>query len=198
MPPPFPAYSLLLNWRVNRRELALFAIAVALLGPALYSLTALHSEKGSIVTLISDPYRLDKIYRSMEGPWSVQSRIQLATPNLAAAQNQVKEGKLRALAVTSRERSPLLPDVPSASEVIPGFENAGWFGLLAAAGTPKEAIDRIQQDSAKILLSEEFRARLREQGMTPVANKPAEFAAAIREESAHWATIIRERNIQSQ
>jgi len=122
-------------------------------------------------------------------------QIQLATPNLAAALNQVKEGKLRALAVTSRERSPLLPDVPSASEVIPGFENAGWFGLLAPTGTPREAIDRIQQDSAKILLSDEFRAKLTQQGMVPVANKPAEFAAAIREEGARWAIVIKERGI---
>jgi hypothetical protein len=65
---------------VNRRKLALLAIALALLGPALYSLMGPHSEKGSVLTLMSVPYRLDKIYRSMEGPWSVQSRIQLATP----------------------------------------------------------------------------------------------------------------------
>ena len=125
-------------------------------------------------------------------------QIQLATPNLAAAQAQVKEGKLRALAVTSRERSPLLPEVPAAAEVIPGFENAGWFGLLAPAGTPREAIERIQRDSANILLSDEFRAKLAQQGLTPVANSPAEFAAAIREESARWAIVIRERGIVTQ
>jgi len=110
----------------------------------------------------------------------------------------VKEGKLRALAITSRERSDLLPDVPAATEVIPGFANAGWFGLLAPAGTPREAIDRIQRDSAKILLSDEFRVKLAQQGMTPVGNTPAEFAAAIREESARWATVIRERGIPTQ
>jgi len=122
-------------------------------------------------------------------------QIQLATPNLAAALNQIKEGKLRALAVTSRERSPQLPDVPSASEVLPGFENAGWFGLLAAAGTPKDVIEKIQKDSAKILLSPEFREKLTQQGMTPVANTPADFAVAIREESARWAKVIKERGL---
>jgi tripartite-type tricarboxylate transporter receptor subunit TctC len=125
-------------------------------------------------------------------------QIQLATPNLAAALAQVKEGKLRALAVTSKERSSLLPDVASASEVVPGFENAGWFGLLAPAGTPREAIDRIQRDCARILLSDEFRAKLNQQGMTPVANTPVEFAAAIREETGRWATVIRERGIATQ
>jgi len=122
-------------------------------------------------------------------------QIQLATPNLAAALNQIKEGKLRALAVTSRERSPQLPDVPAASEVLPGFENAGWFGLMAAAGTPKDVIDKIQKDSAKILLSAEFREKLAQQGMSPVANAPADFAVAIREESARWARVIKERGL---
>lgn len=122
-------------------------------------------------------------------------QIQLATPNLGAAIGQIQQGKLRALAVTSRERSPQLPDVPSASEVIPGFENAGWFGLMAPAGTPREVIDRIQRDSAKILLSDEFRGKLAQQGMVPVANTPQEFAAAIREESTRWAKVIRERGL---
>jgi len=122
-------------------------------------------------------------------------QIQLATPNLAAALNQIKEGKLRALAVTSKERSPQLPDVPAASEVLPGFENAGWFGLMASAGTPKDVIDKIQKDSAKILLSPEFREKLTQQGMVPVANTPADFAVAIREESARWAKVIKERGL---
>ena len=124
-------------------------------------------------------------------------QIQLATPNLAAALQQIKEGRLRALAVTSRERSPQLPDVPAASEVLPGFENAGWFGLLAAAGTPKEVVERIQQDSAKILLSADFREKLLQQGMAPVANTPAEFTAAIREESGRWARVIKERGLSA-
>jgi tripartite-type tricarboxylate transporter receptor subunit TctC len=124
-------------------------------------------------------------------------QIQLATPNLGGAIGFIREGKLRALAVTSRERSSQLPDVPAAAEIIPGFENAGWFGLMAPAGTPKEVIDKIQRDSAKILLSEEFRAKLAQQGMAPVANTPAEFADAIREESARWARVIRERGLSA-
>jgi tripartite-type tricarboxylate transporter receptor subunit TctC len=125
----------------------------------------------------------------------IGGQIQLATPNLGAAIGHIQQGKLRALAVTSRERSPQLPDVPSASEVIPGFENAGWFGLMAPAGTPREIIDRVQRDSAKILLSDDFKATLAKQGMVPVANTPAEFAAAIREESARWAKVIKERGL---
>ncbi len=122
-------------------------------------------------------------------------QIQMATPNLGAAIGNIQAGKLRALAVTSRERSPQLPDVPAASEVMPGFENAGWFGLMAPAGTPREVIDRVQKDSAKILLSDDFRGQLAKQGMVPVANSPSDFASAIREESGRWAKVIRDRGL---
>ena len=124
-------------------------------------------------------------------------QIQLATPNLGAAINLIKEGKLRALAVTSKERSAQLPDVPAASEVLPGFENAGWFGLMAPAGTPPDVIEKIYRDSAKVLLSEEFRGRLTQQGMMPVANSPADFGAAIREESARWAKVVQQRGLKT-
>ncbi len=122
-------------------------------------------------------------------------QIQMATPNLGAAIGNIQSGKLRALAVTSRERSPQLPDVPAASEVMPGFENAGWFGLMAPAGTPREVIDRVQKDSARILLSDEFRGQLAKQGMVPVANSPTEFATAVREESGRWAKVIKDRGL---
>jgi tripartite-type tricarboxylate transporter receptor subunit TctC len=125
----------------------------------------------------------------------IGGQIQLATPNLGGAIAHIQQGRLRALAVTSRERSPQLPDVPAASEVIPGFENAGWFGLMAPAGTPREVIDRVYRDSAKVLTSEEFRGKLLQQGMVPVANSPADFAAAIREESGRWAKVIKERGL---
>jgi tripartite-type tricarboxylate transporter receptor subunit TctC len=122
-------------------------------------------------------------------------QIEMATPNLGAAMQLIQQGKLRAIAVTSRERMPQLPDVPAAAETLPGFENAGWFGLLAPAGTPREAIDRVYKDSAKILLTEDFRAKLAQQGMVPVANTPAEFTAAIREESVRWAKVIKDRGL---
>src|SRR5512140_24093 len=71
----------------------------------------------------------------------IGGQIQLVTPNLGAAIAFIQQGKIKALAVTSRERVANLPDVPAASESLPGFENSGWFGLMAPAGTPKEVID---------------------------------------------------------
>ncbi len=125
------------------------------------------------------------------------SQIQLVTPNLGAAVGFIRQGKIRALAVTSRERNPALPDVPSASEALPGFENSGWFGLMAPTGTPQEVIDKVQRDSAAILRSEEFKAKLAQQGMLPVGNSPADFAAASRDESARWARIIKDRHLKA-
>jgi tripartite-type tricarboxylate transporter receptor subunit TctC len=122
-------------------------------------------------------------------------QIQLVTANLSAALSLVREGRIRALAVTSRERNPQLPDVPAAAEVLPGFENSGWFGLLAPAGTPKEVIEKIYRDTAKIVLAEEFRGKLAQLGMVPVANSPADFSAANRRESVRWERVIRERGI---
>jgi len=87
--------------------------------------------------------------------------------------------------------------VPSASEALPGFENSGWFGLMAPTGTPQEVIDKVARDSATILRSEEFKAKLAQQGMLPVGNSPAAFAAAIREESARWARIIKDRHLKA-
>jgi tripartite-type tricarboxylate transporter receptor subunit TctC len=123
-------------------------------------------------------------------------QIQMATPNFAAAVALAKDGKIRALAVTSKERNPQMPDVPSASDTLPGFENAGWFGLMAPAGTPREIVEKVQRDSTAIIRSEELRGRLAQLGMEPVGNTPAEIAAANNSQSARWAVVIKERNIK--
>jgi tripartite-type tricarboxylate transporter receptor subunit TctC len=126
----------------------------------------------------------------------VGGQIQMVTPNLSAAIGFVQQGKLRALAVTSKERVRQLPDVPAAAETLPGFENLGWFGFVAPAGTPKAVIDKIYQDTVKVLQSADIRTRFEQLGMVPVGNSPADFAKAIKEESLRWAKVIRERKLQ--
>jgi tripartite-type tricarboxylate transporter receptor subunit TctC len=128
----------------------------------------------------------------------IGGQIQMVTPNMGAAVPHLQQGKIRVLAVTSKERSPQMPDVPAAAEVIPGFENAGWFGLMAPAGTPRDVIDRVHRDSAKILGSDDFKARLTQIGMVPVGNNPSDFGVAIREESARWAKVIKDRGLAQQ
>lgn len=134
-----------------------------------------------------------------EGPALIDlvgGQIQMLTPNLSAAIGFVQGGKLRALAVTSKERSKQLPDVPAASETLPGFENLGWFGFMAPAATPKAVLDKVYQDTVKALQSPDIRTRFEQLGMAPVGNSPAAFAQAIKEESGRWAKIIRERKLQ--
>ena len=122
-------------------------------------------------------------------------QIQFVTPNLSAAIGFVQQGKIRALAVTSKERSKQLPNVPAVAETIPGFENLGWFGFVVPAGSPKAVITKLYEDTVKVLQSSEVRGRFEQLGMVPVGNSPEEFARAIREETARWATIIRERKL---
>lgn len=123
-------------------------------------------------------------------------QIQVLTPNLSAAIGFVTAGKIRALAVTSKQRAPQLPNVPAVAETVPGFENLGWFGLVAPAGTPPAVIRKVHDDAVKALQSAEVKKRFSELGMAPVGNTPAEFSKAMKEESARWAKVVRERKLQ--
>jgi tripartite-type tricarboxylate transporter receptor subunit TctC len=126
----------------------------------------------------------------------VGGQIQMVTPNLSAAIGFVQQGKLRALAVTSKERAKQLPDVPAAAETLPGFENLGWFGFMVPAGTSRQLITKIHQDTVKALQAPDIRTRFEQLGMVPVGNTPEAFARAIKEESGRWAKIVRERKLQ--
>ncbi len=122
-------------------------------------------------------------------------QVQFATPNLAAAINFIQQAKLRALGVTSKQRSPQLPNVPAIAESLPGFENLGWFGFMAPAGSSREVVEKIYRDTVKALEAADVKARFEGLGMAPVGNTPAEFAKAIREETERWAKIARERKL---
>jgi tripartite-type tricarboxylate transporter receptor subunit TctC len=127
----------------------------------------------------------------------VAGQTTFATPNIAAAISFINAGKLRALAVTSKERAPQLPNVPAVAETLPGFENYGWFGLVAPAGTPKAIVDKVYRDTVKVLDSPEMRARFFVQGMETVGNAPGEFARAMQAERARWQKVVQERRIKA-
>ncbi len=126
----------------------------------------------------------------------VGGQIQMVTANLSAAIGFIQQGKLRGLAVTSKERVRQLSDVPSAAETLPGFENLGWFGFMAPTGTPTAVIDKVYRDTANVLQAPEMRTRFEQLGMEPVGNPPDEFARAIKEEASRWAKIIADRKLQ--
>ena len=127
---------------------------------------------------------------------TMAGQVPFSTPNLAAAINYVQQKKLRALGVTSKQRSPQLPDVPAVAETVPGFENLGWFGFVVPTGTPKDVIDKIYRDTAKALEAPDIKSRFEGLGMAPVGSNPAEFGKYIRDETERWAKIVRERKLQ--
>lgn len=126
----------------------------------------------------------------------IGGQVQFMTDNLASSIGHITQGKLRALAVTSKARIAQLPNVPTVAESgLPGFEAAGWFGLLVPAATPKYIVAKLHADVAHVLDSPEMRGLLFVQGMVPVGNKPEHFARAIQAESRHMSQIIAERKI---
>ena len=119
-----------------------------------------------------------------------------AVTNVAAAIGHIGSGRLRALGVTSKAEFAQLPGVPPIARTLPGFENTGWFGIVAPTGTPKDIIQKVYADTKKALESTELRARLYVQGLAPVGNTPEEMGAAMKAETALWAKVVRERKIK--
>lgn len=119
--------------------------------------------------------------------------MDLMFDNLPSAMPHIKAGKLKALAVTSAERSAALPELPTIAEAGPlkGFEASSWFGLLAPAGTPAEVVNRIQQETAKALATPAMKERLVAQGAIPSGMSPADFAALIAAETKKWAAVVK-------
>jgi len=118
-----------------------------------------------------------------------------AVTNVAATIGHINSGRLRALGVTSRTEFALLPGVPAIAKTLPGFENTGWFGIVAPTGTPKEVVQKVYRDTKKALESTRLKARFYVQGLAPVGNTPEEMGRAMKEETQLWARVVRERNI---
>ncbi|TMH85575.1 MAG: tripartite tricarboxylate transporter substrate binding protein [Betaproteobacteria bacterium] len=143
------------------------------------------------VDAVSVPYK-------GEGPalaGLVGGETTFALTNLAAAIGHISAGRLRALGITSRTEAPQLPGVPPIANTLPGFENEGWFGIVAPAGTPRQIIAKVYRDTKKALDTTELKARFFAQGLVPIGNSPEEFATAMKAETALWANVVKERNI---
>jgi tripartite-type tricarboxylate transporter receptor subunit TctC len=119
-------------------------------------------------------------------------QVQLMFATTPAAMPQVKAGRLRAIAVTTKARSQALPDLPTMIESgVPNYEAATWYGLLAPAATPRAVVDRMHVETVKILATPDLREKLVAQGFEPVGSSPAEFAAYIQSQIETWAKVIR-------
>ncbi len=125
-------------------------------------------------------------------------QVTLMVDSLASALPHVKAGKIKAIAMTTAQRVPQLPDVPTVAEAgFPGFEGVGWGGLIVPAATPKDIVEKIGADARKILLDPAMQARIAERGAIADPRGPAEFTAFVREEIAKWGEIAKRANIKA-
>lgn len=104
----------------------------------------------------------------------------------------LKSGKLRGLAVSSAQRSPLLPELPAVAETLPGFEAIVWFGMFAPAATPKEIVNKLNGELVKIVNAPKMKELLASQGAEPVGNTPEQFTARIKSEIGKWAKVVKD------
>jgi tripartite-type tricarboxylate transporter receptor subunit TctC len=129
----------------------------------------------------------------------ISGEVSAAFSTVLSAMPHVKSGKIRPLAVTTLKRVQVLPDVPTMAEsALPDFETSQWFGILAPAGTPRRIVDRLYQPLLRGASSPDVKDRLTAQGVEVVNQRPEEFAAVIKRETAQWAEVIKAAGIKPQ
>jgi len=127
----------------------------------------------------------------------VGGRVQLMFTSPLAALPHVKSGRLKALAMASRNRSPAAPELPTVSESgVPGFEASLWYGMLAPAGTARGIVTRLHDETAKALQLPDVVERLSSQGVEPIGGSPQELAAFLKLETAKWARVVKQAGIR--
>jgi tripartite-type tricarboxylate transporter receptor subunit TctC len=152
-------------------------------------------KRAAAVDIQAIPYRGDALLN----PALIAGEIDVAIVPIGTIVPLIEGGQLRALAVVSAKRSPVLPDVLTVSEdAIPGFEAAGWQGYFAPAGTPREIVTRIQRETAAAIALPDTQARIKAMGNEPVASTPAEFDAKFRADIAKFQQVVREAGIPPQ
>lgn len=161
-------------------------------GTAMHLSAALFAQMAH-VQLIMVPYR-------GSGPVALDvmgGQLALGVVDLPSALQQIKAGKLIAYAVTSAQRLPMLPDVPTvAEEGLPGYDSTGWFGIVAPAGTPAPIVARLHAEINGALTDETIKTKLRNMGVEPAPATSAAFGLYIRSETKKWANVIRIAHIK--
>ncbi|MEI7782756.1 MAG: tripartite tricarboxylate transporter substrate binding protein [Betaproteobacteria bacterium] len=128
-------------------------------------------------------------------PDLVSGKLDVLFDSLPTGLPHVRDGRLRALGVTSAQRTPLAPDLPPISDVLPGYESNTWFGLFGPRGLPTEVVVRLNAAANLVLKDAEAIDKLTRLGIEPVGGTPAQFATMLAGESAKWKKIIQERKI---
>ena len=197
---------------------------VLVVNPALAQRMGINDVAGLVKALKANPGRLNmassgngtsihlagELFKAMTGTFMVHIPYRGSGPalidlmggnmdvmfdNLPSAMPHIKAGKLKALAVTSGQRSGALPDLPTVAEAggptLKGYEASSWCGLLAPSGTPADIVSRVQAETAKALATPALKERLLSQGAIPSGNTPAEFAKFIDAETRKWAPVVK-------
>jgi tripartite-type tricarboxylate transporter receptor subunit TctC len=126
-------------------------------------------------------------------------RLNIFFGNISNLLPLIREGKLRAFAVTSRKRSPQIPELPTMEELgFPGFEATAWFGLMAPAGTPRPIVDKLHDETVKVLAQPEVRAKLEGLGLQLVGNTPEQFTELVKTELPMWGKVLKDAGIKMQ
>ena len=129
----------------------------------------------------------------------IGGRVTMTLQNMGVILPVVRDGKLRALAVTSLKRSPIVSELPTLAESgFPDFEVISWFGLLAPAATPAVIIDKVHAEIVRIVANADMRERIAQLGLEASASSPEEFAMVIKTDTAKWAKVIRAANIKAE
>jgi len=146
------------------------------------------------VSLVHVPYR-------GAGPALVDllgGQVQVSFSTMSSSIEYVRAGKLRALAVTTATRSPVLPDIPTVNEFVPGYESSFWTGIGAPKNTPAEIVDKLNKEINAALADPKMKARLAELGATALPGSPTEFGKLIADETEKWGKVVRTANIKAE
>ena len=138
-------------------------------------------------------------YRGSTGvlPDLLAGRLNIFFGNITNVLPLIREGKLRAFGITSRKRSPNIPELPTMEELgFPGFDATAWFGLMAPAGTPQPVIDKLHKETVRVLALPDVKGKLEGLGVQLVGNTPAEFLALVKTELPQWGKVIKEAGIK--